>query len=373
MTTLETEHAGATRLGSGHRPIAIIGPYPAYGGGVGGISRHIQRIRPLLMQAGLNVRIYQIGGAGCPDENIFGVKSRLGPLQVMLGRERDSVVHCHLIGFADRLAPGLVNRFRSGPLMLTVHGDSLQRQLRGGAVGRYLLSRALRAYDHIIGVSPQIVEDIRHAGVSATRTSMLPAFVPPVVTPADRAAMPTALQPFAAAHAPLVAFNSSIVSVDGEDLYGHDLALDLLSRLRADGLNGGLIICLCGNSPAYADLWARIQARAQQADVLGHVLFIEPGHEFGPVLELADVFVRPTRFDGWGVSVAEAVLLNVPAVASDVCDRVSGAYLFKSGDLDDLVDKVKSALAQGVPPGAGAELTYHLDLINLYKRLADVQ
>ena len=372
MTTAETKETGAGGGPPRYRRIAIIGPYPAYGGDIGGISCHIKRIRALLREAGLAVRVYQIGGLGCAAEDVFSVSPRLGAIRAIVGRERDSLVHSHLVSFDQRLATMLVSPFHTGPLVLTVHGASLQRQLDGGTVRRGLATWMMRAYDHVIGVSPQVAESVRQAGVRADRISVLPAFVPPVVAQADRDAMPAALRPFTQVHDPVVAFNSSIVSVDGQDLYGHDLAIDLISRLRADGMNAGLVISLC-RKPAALELWARIQGRMQAADVRGHVFIVEPGHEFGPVLELADVFVRPTRSDGWGVSVAEAILQNVPAVASDVCDRVSGAYLFKSGELDDLVDTVKRALAEGVPPGAGNELTYHLDLIQLYKRLAEIR
>lgn len=357
--------------GGRRRPVVLIGPYPAWGGAIGGISVHIQRLRAQLRARGFDVWVYQVGGHGCPGEQVYGLRREAGCLKPMLGRERQSLIHSHAISARVRVAQGWLRRVRSGPLLLTVHGHSLRDQWKAaGALTRRLLSAALRQHDHVIGVSPEVTEDILRAGVPPERVSTLPAYVPPVVTPEARAALPARVWEFIAAHAPAMSFTSSIVRYQGQDLYGHDLALALVGRLRREGLNAGLVISLCRWDAQDESLRREIWERMEQPDVRGHVLVVEPGFELWPVLERVQVFVRPTRADGWGVSVAEAVTLGTPAVASDVCRRVSGAYLFRSGDLDDLVAQVRRALAEGVPPGSGAELTYHQTLIDLYEGLA---
>ncbi len=67
-----------------------------------------------------------------------------------------------------------------------------------------------------------------------------------------------------------------------------------------------------------------------------------------PLIKKADLFLRPTLSDSFGISIAEALLFDVPAVASDVCVRPKGTVLFKRGDKKDFFDKVLKALNREV-------------------------
>jgi glycosyltransferase involved in cell wall biosynthesis len=319
---------------------------------------------------GLDVRLYQRGGQGCCEKGIIGVEGLADAMSWMAGRERHSLVHSHLSTFYERIAEGFVNLVRPGPMLLTVHGNSLKDSLnRGSAMRRRLVAQAIRCHEHVIGVGPHVVDAIRTCGIDERRISMLPAFIPPVCTQEARDAMPSGLWLFVEAHEPVIAFTSSIVVYKGKDLYGHDQAFEMLGRLRAEGVNAGLVVALCRNNARYADLWRQVQQRADQPDVRGHVLFLQPGNEFFPVLEKADVFVRPTRAEGWATSLAEALCLNVPSVASDVCLRAEGTVEYRSEDIDDFVAKVKLALAQGPPVGVAEKFRFDEKLIALYMKM----
>ena len=59
-------------------------------------------------------------------------------------------------------------------------------------------------------------------------------------------------------------------------------------------------------------------------------------------IAMADVLVLPSRWDGWGMVVNEALSVGVPVIVSDRCgaadlvqDGVNG-FIFRSGDVDDL-------------------------------------
>jgi glycosyltransferase involved in cell wall biosynthesis len=65
------------------------------------------------------------------------------------------------------------------------------------------------------------------------------------------------------------------------------------------------------------------------------------------LMACCDVFVRPTTYDGDALSVREALMLGVPCVASDVCVRPEGTRLFRTGDVEALVARVREAVAGG--------------------------
>jgi glycosyltransferase involved in cell wall biosynthesis len=62
-------------------------------------------------------------------------------------------------------------------------------------------------------------------------------------------------------------------------------------------------------------------------------------------LQNSRLFVRPNHVDSYGVSVLDALLMGTPVVASDVCERAAGAFLFSAGDYDAFKVAVDSALS----------------------------
>lgn len=67
----------------------------------------------------------------------------------------------------------------------------------------------------------------------------------------------------------------------------------------------------------------------------------------------ADCLVLPSRFDGWGAVVSEALMVGTPAICSDRCGaagvvRASGyGGVFGAGDLDALTHQLHAAVARG--------------------------
>lgn len=80
-----------------------------------------------------------------------------------------------------------------------------------------------------------------------------------------------------------------------------------------------------------------------------------PNHQLGRELSPADLLILPSRWDGWGAVVNEALLSGTPAVVSDCCgasdllesaDRRLGG-VFHSGSVTSLASSIRSQLALG--------------------------
>lgn len=71
------------------------------------------------------------------------------------------------------------------------------------------------------------------------------------------------------------------------------------------------------------------------------------------VLREADCLILPSRHDGWGAVVSEALMLGTPAICSDACGsagvvRASGVGgVFPNGDMDALTELLRSAMRGG--------------------------
>ena len=67
-----------------------------------------------------------------------------------------------------------------------------------------------------------------------------------------------------------------------------------------------------------------------------------------------DLFVQPSRFEGFGLTVAEAMAAKVPVLVSDnqgpmeVINNGEYGYCFKNDNIDDCVNKLESIIVNGV-------------------------
>lgn len=109
-------------------------------------------------------------------------------------------------------------------------------------------------------------------------------------------------------------------------------------------------LVIAGDGPCGQD-WQRLaEARIPgQIRWLGRV----PMAEVSEWMALADCLVLPSRHDGWGAVVSEALMVGTPVVCSDACGsagvvRASGVGgVFKAGDREDLAQRLGEALKTG--------------------------
>ena len=119
---------------------------------------------------------------------------------------------------------------------------------------------------------------------------------------------------------------------------GLDILLEAIQPLFAE--YPGLYLTVIG---AGEDLPA-LQALIQSAGVEERIGFAGalPAEQVQPRVSAANVLVLPSRWDGWGMVINEALSVGVPVIASDQCGAsdlirqgVNG-YVFRSEDAEDL-------------------------------------
>jgi len=350
--------------------LILIGSYPDYGGAIGGISMHIKRLRMHLLLNGDAPIVYTPVGEGNADEGIFTVRGSIDIAQ-KLWRHQGSLVHIHVTGWKTWALVGMVNTVRRGKTILTVHGEGLSRTWdSAGRLKRMALARTLRSYDHVVAVNDHVADSVRRAVPGIENLSMIPAFVPPIPQQADRDNVPNNVWRFVDSHGPLVSINGWMTWLNGiDDLYGFDLMLQALRVLLKTYPNLGVVAAVCGVAPGASDLWERTRLMAGELGVADNVCWVTEPCEYYPILERSDVMIRPTRTDGWPLSIGEAMWFDVPVVASDACQRPAGAITFRSGDAEDLACKIATTLDGAPRPGLSVP-AYHEELMSLYERLS---
>jgi glycosyltransferase involved in cell wall biosynthesis len=94
---------------------------------------------------------------------------------------------------------------------------------------------------------------------------------------------------------------------------GSDLILKALADVKAE--DWCLVFCGLDRSDGAC------QALAGRLGISDQVLFLGacPAERIGAVYAAADVFVLPSRFDGWGAVLNEAASVGLPLIGSDLC------------------------------------------------------
>ncbi|NNE69519.1 MAG: glycosyltransferase family 4 protein [Rhodothermales bacterium] len=241
-------------------------------------------------------------------------------------------------------------------LTLRIHSGGPESRLSPGR--QWIFRRFLGRVDHLILVGPHVRDVLARAGFELPcEPEIQPAFLPP--PPEDE---PAILQTygdrglsFLESHSPLLVLQGSDTFHDGVDLYGTDLALDVLADLRRTHPRAGLVV----GSPSRGD--AAFQAyclglddRMAAEGIQDAVWILDGERELWPLIKRASVFLRPTTSDGDSIGVREALHFGVPVVASDVVPRPDGVRLFASRDSEDLIRAVRAALGATGAEGAGA-------------------
>lgn len=139
---------------------------------------------------------------------------------------------------------------------------------------------------------------------------------------------------------------------------GHDIAIEAMARLVAAGLPYKITLDFVGSGPAFQTLEAMIETRG-----LRDVVRLCGAWSRARIYEaLADyhLLIQPSRFEGFGLTVAEAMAAEVPVLVSNidgprelVADGIYGG-LFAVGDAVDLARKIAEAASDS--KSAAAEL-----------------
>jgi len=160
----------------------------------------------------------------------------------------------------------------------------------------------------------------------------VPAFIPP--SQDEFIGLPKQIELFRKSKKILLSSNaSSLKLLNGVDLYGFDMLIELVYYLKKKNYDIGLIVCISkiDNHKYYQKMLNLIKKYEISDDILIYSDELPNGFE---VWKISDLFLRPTSTDSEGISVKEALCLGTQVVASDVCKRPKEANLFKSRDMD---------------------------------------
>lgn len=314
--------------------ILLIGPYPPPHGG---ISVHVAALADQLSQRGAEIRVFRMSrgarasGASRLARTVRQYASKGWIIHFHTnGHNLKSWVTALLSAAAARKAPATV---------LTLHSGMLPDYLKGSGGATWTARLTCALYNRIICVNGEIRRSLVRKGVPGNRLHLMPAFIPPSFTPVP---LLRQSEDWIRQRHPLVS-----VTLSFQPEYGLNLMLNAIHRLRADHPKIGCLVI--GGGEDEKEVRAQLNTLGLNDSVL---LVGDISHEAClTLMSRSDLFVRPSYKDGDSSSVREALSLGIPVVASRLEGRPRGTVLFESGNVNDLVSRIRSVLdAYSVSP-----------------------
>lgn len=323
--------------------LALLGGYPPP---YGGVTIHTRRLCKLLEERGVDYILYNAASDAEKGAEILSVYRKRHTWMLwyaLFGKE--PVVYI----MSPRLISWMLGAFlasvRGKKVILRIQNSRLIDWCGKASLRRSLAAFSLRRINQIISVNREIHDQLLKLGVHPERAHIIPGFLPPAPADLDSQTVTPDIWEFVRNHDPVIAANGKITFYQGEDLYGLDHLVELAIHLKTEYPNFGIIFCFSSFSPDDQNYLNELLSKAEANGVLNNIFFNTKGGPFLPILNEADLFVRPTNTDGDANSIREAMYMGVPTIASDAVDRPMGVILFKTRDVHLFIDQVKLALA----------------------------
>lgn len=314
-------------------PILHIGFIPPP---VGGLSIHIERLHKRLLAEGLHSLIWDYSEEIKDNPLVRNIHWHSLPFHLLGRIRKPTLYHVHgsnsvtllMVCLALFISP----RSR---LIWALHNSRFDKELSS----RLFLIRPLL---HILSTRAIIVVDnldninkIRNMGIK-NETLCIPEHISLPCSEIN-AHLPDDLEEFLKLHKTILAATiTAPIFYEGVDLYGIDLLLSLGERLKKENVNFGLVVTVLRPDFGDRSYFRRIKNEIENQGLNPHFKIIEkPLPSLLPLLNRAQIVLRPTYSDGNSMLVNEALSLGKKVVASDCAPRPDGCVLFRNRDFED--------------------------------------
>ena len=135
----------------------------------------------------------------------------------------------------------------------------------------------------------------------------------------------------------------AIKQLNGVDLYGLDMALELIKHLKNDFPKIGLFILIpdANNDSKFEKYVDYVKENKLQNNIKFYHDVIP---DLNVIWDKTEIYIRPTCSDGDSLTVREALHKNIKVVVSDVVERPESCVLFKNRDIVDMVKVLKDTI-----------------------------
>lgn len=310
-----------------------LGPYPPP---EGGIHRNMLAIRDELLKNGHVCSIIATAKSTriTPEPNVYHPGTPQNLIKLLAKLDYD-VLHLHVGGEITKRVMGLIfvcAFFGRGKSVLTIHSGGYPLSKEGKAArDNSFRGFVFRQYERVITVNPLIAEVFEKYGIEKNKIRVIYPFF--LQRPDKNTEIPQRLKDFAERHKPFLLTVGLL-----EDTYDLFLQIDAIERVLGEFPKAGLMIV--GSGSLEKQLEEAILSKSYSENVL---LAGDVEHKITlHLIDLCDILLRTTLFDGDAISVREALFLGTPVIATDNGMRPEGVHLMPKRDMNALVELIAS-------------------------------
>lgn len=265
--------------------------------------------------------------------------------QILSRKKRNFIIHLH--SNYIKLLFYILCLFTKHKYSLVVHSNIFIDEYRkSNSFLQFFFKKALQKAYFIQVVNSQYKEFLKNVGVSEKKIKIKNAFLPPPLNeePLILNTYSENILKFINEKNPVIISNSGYIRIyKNMDLYGIDMCVELTSELRKQYPNIGFVYALADKNKNHF-YFREMKNKINELNIQKNFIFMTGQKEIWPLFKRADLMVRPTFMDAYGISIEEALYLGCPAVASDVCERPKGTILFENRNFKDFLDKCRAIL-----------------------------
>jgi glycosyltransferase involved in cell wall biosynthesis len=321
--------------------ILFIGPLPPP---AGGISIHIKRLSDLLKN---DYKFEYIDESNPAKPGFFNIRS-LNLFKYLARVIKADLVYIHSGNHILRCFHIVMSKLFFRKIILTLHAYPFKNK----KLVKYFEEIIYRQADKIILVNANLAEKIK---LPQQKCIVQNAFLPPLMEteqdlPADIEAWITKVK---SSGKIIICANAWQLEIfENEDLYGLDICIEAVRKLKEDGFSVAFIFNVA-STDKLKDVYLKYQASIKELILTEDFLLINEKLSFVKLIEKADIVLRPTNTDGDALTVREALFLGKPVVASNVVERPVGTTLFKTRDVEDMIVKLAQLMNNSTLPEVG--------------------
>ena len=334
--------------------ILLAGPFPSP---IGGISVHLSRLSSWLSAQGIMVDL--VDEARHKKNGIYNIRS-MGFLSYLRYLARCNLAHIHSHVHLLRIFHILMCRLFGLRVIVTIHAWS-----PGGF--KTLINKIFLKLAHEIILVAEHIND--HFELS--NYHVIPAFLPPSDCRKD---LPKEIQSFvdksrSRGCSLLCANANELIEINGEDLYGLDLCVELMDQLSCRSDTRAAFVFVVSYDANCLQLYSSAQRSIEERGLEDRFCLYNRPVDFITLMKQCDLVMRPTNTDGDALTIREALYFGVPVIASDAVRRPTGTILFRNRDAKDLMYRTVDVLKNGSSRTCASAQTDH---DSYFKRYLDL-
>lgn len=338
-----------------------LGPYPPP---EGGIHRNMLAIREELIKKGHQCSIIATAKSSriIPEPNVYHPRKPTELIKLLKKLKYD-ILHLHIGGDINPRVLGLMwicAIFGRGKSILTLHSGGYAAKKVKTASRFSRDASVFRKFGRVIGVNSLMLELFEKFGVKSERARLIYPFA--LRKPDNNVEVSENLKKFAETHKPFLLTMCLL-----EDTYDLFMQIDAMEKILEELPEAGLMIVGSGSLENELRKAIASKSYAERIFLTGDIPHSTALH----LIELADILLRTTKFDGDAIAVREALFLGTQVIATDNGMRPEGVDLIPISDSKALAEKIveRTMNKRFMPPPETDGLENIHEVIRVYEEI----